>query len=297
MENIKKNQHYVWKHYLCAWAIKDKVAFAYLKKTNKVVQDDLKSFAQKKFFNASEEFTQKEQRELLEITYQLSDKNTLEACLAILSAFITYSEIKSNLSSTNIKFNDKDLALLKANKIENIHSKFEAYGRKLIEVKTLEDLAFLKNKKELLHTMIYLCIQYTRTKSMRNNLYKSSLPNKFSNPISIIFAINLANTLTFDENLCFTILNNQSNVKFITADQPVINLAEKGKDGSVNDFMFYYPLNPKTAIQLNIEGNKSIFQSKEIGESKVNEFNTKIYQSADNFIFCNSEKQILEYQL
>lgn len=296
MEEIKKRHHYVWKHYLCSWSIKDDVAFTYLKKRNEVVQNDLKNFAQERFFYESEEFTRGEQKELLGLAYRLSDKNSLEACLGILSAFITYSEIKNLLVQKKIDFSENDIRFIKTNLIEDIHSDFEVYGRRLINVNTLENLDFLQNKKDLLHTMIYLCIQYTRTKQMRNNFYKSSLPNKFSNPVSIMIATNIANRLTFDKNLCFSILNNQSTLKFITGDQPVINLADINIDGSVNDFILYYPLNPKTAIQINIIDDKSTFETKNIKAPEViHELNSKIYQFADNFIFSDSEEQILKY--
>jgi len=297
MEEIKKRHHYVWKHYLCSWSIKDKVSYTYLKKRNEVKRNDLKAFAQEKFFYASEEYTIEEQKELLKITYQLSGKNSLEACLSIFSTFITYSEIKNQLIGKKIDFSESDIRFIKTNLIEDIHSDFEAYGKKLIKVKTLEDLFFLKNKKELLHTMIYLCIQYTRTKQMKNNFYKSSLPNKFNNPVSMIIAINMANRLTFDKNLCFTILTNKTAINYITGDQPVINLAGINKDGSVKDFILYYPLNPKTAIQINTIEDKSTFETKNIETLEVvNELNSKIYQHADNFVFSDSEEQILKYK-
>ncbi len=297
MEEIKKRHHYVWKDYLRSWAESNDLIPTYFKQQKKTAKPNLENVAQEKFFYESEEFTIEEQKKLFDIAYQLSDKNSLEACLGILSVFTTYSEIKNLLVEKEIDFSENDIRFAKTNLIEDVHLDFEAYGRRIINVNTLEDLAFLKNKKELLHTMIYLCIQYTRTKQMRNNFYKSSLPNKFNNPVSMIIAINMANWLTFDKNLCFTIFNNQAAINYITGDQPVINLADMNKDGSVQEFILYYPLNPKTAIQINTIEDKSTFETKNMESSEVvNKLNSKIYQHAHNFVFSDSEEQILKYK-
>lgn len=296
MEEIKKRQHYVWKDYLRAWAESNDLIHTYFKQQKKTARPNLKNVAQEKFFYEAEEFTIEEQKELLEITSKLSSKSSLEACLGVLSVFFTYSEIKNQLVKNNIDLSENDIRFIQTNLIEHVHMDFEAYGRRLINVKRLEDLAFLKKKKALLHTMIYLCIQYTRTKHMRNNFYNSTYPNKFSDPISIIFAINMANILTFDENLCFTILNNQSAVNYITGDQPVINLVDINKNGSDKDFVLYYPIKPKIAIQFKLRQHKSTFEAKNIETTElVNELNSKIYQYADNLVFSDSEEQISRF--
>ncbi|MBI6119633.1 DUF4238 domain-containing protein [Salegentibacter maritimus] len=296
MEEIKKRQHYVWKDYLRSWAESNDLIPTYFKQQKKTAKPNLRNVAQEIFFYESAEFTKVELKQLLDITYQLSNENSLESCLSIFSAFTFYSEIKNQLIEKKIDFSESDIRFIKTNFIEDLHSDFEGYGRKLIKVKTFEDLAFLKDKEELLRTLIYLCIQYSRTKPMRNKFHKSSISNKLSNPVSMIFAISMANRLTFDKNLCFTFLINQTAVNYITGDQPVINLADISGNGSVEEIILYYPINPKTAIQINVIDDKSSFETEKIETSEVvNELNSKIYQHADNFVFSDSEEQILKY--
>lgn len=296
MEQIKKKHHYVWREYLRSWTEKDDLIHTYFKKENKVAKPNLINVAQERFYYSSEEFTLTEKNNLKNLTFQLSDNYSSSANLSILSAFTLYSDIKRKLNQNNIDFIEDELKFIKTNFIENLHSDIENYGKKLIEVKELEDLNFLKDQKELLKTMIFLCIQYTRTKNMKNSFSKTSFLDKYNNPISLIFGITLANKLTFEKNLRFKLLINKSNIYFITSDQPIINLIDKNKDGSVDDLIFYYPISPKISIQIDFKNNESMFESINIDESKVKYLNSKIYQYSNNLIFSNSEQQISKYK-
>ncbi|QXP73559.1 DUF4238 domain-containing protein [Tenacibaculum sp. AHE15PA] len=291
MTDIKRKHHYVWKEYLRAWATKDDLIYTYFKRNNKVAKPNLKKIAQELYYYSSEEFTKKEKKDLIRITHQISDEYSLEVNISILSAFNIYSDIKRN--NTNIK--EEELKIIKNNFIEDIHSDFENYGKKIINVKRLEDLFFLKNKKELLKVMIYLCIQHNRTKEMKNRFEKTSLPNKYSNVISMIFAIQMANKLVFEKKLNFKLLINKSDIDFITSDQPIINLIDEKEDGSVDNLLYYYPISPGLSIQIDYEISNSVFESISIDESRVKYLNAKIYQGSNNFIFSNSKEQLSKY--
>lgn len=106
MEEIKKRHHYVWKDYLRSWAESNDLIHAYFKLQEKVAKPNLKNLAQEIFFYDSEEFTKEERNQLLRISYQFSDKNSLEACLSIYSAFIFYSEIKNQLIEKRIAYSE-----------------------------------------------------------------------------------------------------------------------------------------------------------------------------------------------
>ena len=46
---------------------------------------------------------------------------------------------------------------MKSNFMEDFHSDFEKFGQKLIEVKKVEDLEFLKENASLMKTFLFLC--------------------------------------------------------------------------------------------------------------------------------------------
>lgn len=296
MEQIKKRHHYVWKEYLRSWTEEDDLIHTLFKKENKTAKPNLVNVAQEKFFYSSDDFTLEDIDYLKDLTLQLSDAYSLPANLNILSAFTLYSDIKRKLSKNNIDFNEEELKFIKTNFIENLHLDFENYGKKLIAVKQLDDLNFLKNQKELLKTMIFLCFQYARTKNMKDSFSKSSFSLKYNNPISLIFGNTMANKLTFEKKLRFKLLVNKSNVNFITSDQPIINLVDKNGDGSVDDLVFYYPIGPEIALEIDYKNNESSFGSINIEESGVNYLNSKIYHCSNNLVFSNSEHQILKYK-
>jgi len=296
MEQIKKRHHYVWREYLRSWTEKDDLVYTFFKKENKVIKTNLINIAQEKFFYSSEDFTIEETEYLKDLTLRLSDSYSLPANLNILSAFTLYSNIKIKLNKNNIDFNEEELKFIRTNFIEDLHSKFENYGKKLIAVKQLDDLIFLKDQKELLKTMIFLCFQYGRTKNMKNSFSKTSFSIKYNNPISLIIGNTMANKLTFEKKLRFKLLVNKSNVNFITSDQPIINLVDRNGDGSVDDLVFYYPLSPEIALKIDYKNNESSFESVNIVESMVRYLNSKIHQYSNNLVFSKSEQQILKYK-
>lgn len=296
MEQIKQRHHYVWREYLRSWTEGDDLIHTFFKKDNKIAKPNLVNVAQERFFYSSEDFTVEEINYLKDLTHQISDNYSLPANLSILSAFTFYPDIKRKLNQNNIDFNEEELKFIKTNLIEDLHSDFEYYGKKLIAVRQLDHLNFLKDQKELLKTMIFLCFQYTRTKNMKDSFSKSSFSLKYNNPISLIFGNTMANKLTFEKKLRFKLLVNKSNVNFITSDQPIINLVDKNGDGSVDDLVFYYPISPEIALEIDYKNNESSFGLINIKESRAKYLNSRIYQYSNNFVFSKSEQQILKYK-
>lgn len=308
MTEIKKRHHYIWREYLRNWSINDKIN-SLLLQDKKILSDvNLMNVAQEKFFYKLEEFTKEEEIILFELVKAWSEEATLEMNLEIFKTFTSYSKVKK-IAADHLKLNpnnhlklESELAALKYNSIENIHTLLESFGKKIIAVKSMEDLKFLDDERELFLTMIFIAFQYLRTKKMRKsveNVLKANplLSVKFVDPFAFIFSTNLANSLTFHKDLTFTLLENFTTKEFITSDQPLINLEKDIKDinNRVINFRVYYPLNPRLALIIHYDKNpKEKYILEKPDEKEINELNSYMLTNSDRFIFSQTT-ELLEY--
>ena len=91
-----------------------------------------------------------------------------------------------------------------------------------------------------------------------------------------------------------TLLINQSNIEFITSDQPVVNLQDElDKNNSAKYFELYLPISPTTAIIVDFESNSDSFKEVNIQDTEyVKKFNDKIIKESDIFIFSKTEEYL-----
>lgn len=149
MTEIKKRHHYIWREYLRNWSTDEKINSLLLQEKKILTEVNLVNVAQEKFFYQLEEFTEEEEMILFELVKSWSNEATLEMNLEIYKSFTSYSKLKKSVEE-NLKLNANNNLELKSkldairyNGIENIHTLLESFGKKIIAVKSLEDLKFL----------------------------------------------------------------------------------------------------------------------------------------------------------
>ncbi|HBV15798.1 DUF4238 domain-containing protein [Chryseobacterium carnipullorum] len=308
MTEIKKRHHYIWREYLRNWSTDEKINSLLLQEKKILTEVNLVNVAQEKFFYQLEEFTEEEEIILFELVKSWSNEATLEMNLEIYKSFTSYSKLKKSVEE-NLKLNANNNLELKSkldairyNGIENIHTLLESFGKKIIAVKSLEDLKFLDDQQELFLTMIFIAFQYLRTKKMHTSVENVINANpllsaKYVQPFSFIYATALAHSLTFHKDLTFTILENLTSKEFITSDQPLMNLEKDIKDinNNVINFKLYYPINPRLAVIIDYDDKrKETYILKKPEEKEVGDLNSFIFKNSDRFIF-SQEMELLEY--
>ena len=302
MDQIKKKQHYVWKKYLSAWS-KDSQISTLLKLRNKIIHTALDRVGQERFFYALEEFTEEEENNLKDMIIRWSSDNVLEINMEFYHTFTSYSKIKRALKNKDVgNFDmvnlDHSLSLLRSNTVENIHSRLENLGEKLISIRKFEDLRFLEDQDELFNGMLYVSFQYLRTKNMSETVKPvipkfSYLSDKFINIFPFIYAPALAYSLTFVKEVKFIFYDNQTEIDFITSDQPLINV--KGhilRDNGVAQMDLYYPLSPKIAILIHYQEQREKYQHLLIEKEQIIAYNQQMFNSARDFIFAHNSAQL-----
>lgn len=158
----------------------------------------------------------------------------------------------------------------------------------------------------------FVCIQYFRTMGMRKVL-KDNIQHMIGYTMQYLNNTKDKNTVNFDpeninpdhvlphmvwiiqakcsaalsgRNADLQIVRNETRLPFITSDQPVINMKAKVGDKAPDEFVLFYPMNPKTAIIIN--GGKS---EKTLEKStEVDRFNRLIWDHAHEYIVADREE-------
>lgn len=306
MTQLKKKQHYVWKKYLIPWCNNNQI-YASFKSSRKIIKTNIEGVAQERYFYALEEFTEEEEIILKELIRLWSNDIVQPFIMEYYNIIVYFSKVTRSikddkLSKDNSVGLEKKLASLKANTMEDMHTNFEKFGEKLIEVRKIEDLKFLDNERDLLTTMIYVSFQYLRTKNMREvvkpviNKY-SFLSEKFINFFPFIYAPSIANSLTYGKNIKFIFLDNKTEIDFITTDQPIINAKKHviNDTGKVEQLDYYYPITPKIAIIIHYQEQKEKRKYVLIEKKEVIYYNKLMNSNAKEFVFSNTEEQLKTY--
>lgn len=104
---------------------------------------------------------------------------------------------------------------------------------------------------------------------------------------------NLSKDIAINLKRKIKIIENLSNIPFITSDQPVINLNPDGMGGAEIDY--YYPLSDKRALLILNSGNVD-FEDSIADDSIIDFLNSKIASFAGDTIYSTKKETILAYK-
>ncbi|MDR5728104.1 MAG: DUF4238 domain-containing protein [Terriglobia bacterium] len=138
---------------------------------------------------------------------------------------------------------------------ENMHTAIENEFRKHLEALRAGDLSFLKDDNEAATFYRSLSVQYARTNHIKQSERGMSPKNyalykRIAHPLVHMVAVNVGRSLYVERHHHqFILIDNPSKVPFVTADQPLINLAANPTNNdSPANFDVYYPLSPTKAL-------------------------------------------------
>lgn len=163
---------------------------------------------------------------------------------------------------------------------------------------------------ERFYFLYFISVQYFRTKAIKERWISNFEPalnhpqwNSLDIPKENIRLENLQPLFMWEfQNACaytlrktnahLTILINNTQIPFITTDQPVINLKAdyENIEATTTDLLFYYPLSPQIAITINdLNNENTLFLS----QQEVDNYNRSMIKASYENIFSNS-KEIIE---
>lgn len=299
-QNITRRQHYVWRNYLKAWTKNDKI-FSYNKYQKKVFPSSLMKVAQQNYFNRFYTISGNEKKFLEYSCHDL--KGPIKEYL---NDIVTLADIFTGIKNINLQlgFQNKELDALEKNGYESLHTEMESCGNKLIMCRKFEDIKFFDDDLSKFEALTFLCYQYFRTKNLRDRQIETFKNdnldiNKIFSPLAIINATKVSQNICFDSSIRYIFLEKSpdSDLSFITGDQPVINLVGNITDdeGFTTDLIFYYPISPNHAIKISFDNSGEKYQHQILNRDEIHFFNYKIRDEYNEFIFSDSQLILENY--
>jgi hypothetical protein len=191
------------------------------------------------------------------------------------------------------------LDVSRSNTVEDMHMHFESLGSSHLDHLREGNITFFDDPDEALPFFIFICVQYFRTKAQRANFMEAvaDYPHcdltKAGDLISIILSTKLAHNLYVSGEYHLQLLENKTEVQFITGDQPVLNTYcyEQNPNDEPENLEFYYPVSPELAILLT--ESPSLSDPIKISVDLVNDYNSKVKTISHEQLYATSESQLL----
>ena len=291
-ENVAKNQHYVWKHYLLAWAVGDRVTCR-RQRDRSTITTNPKNIASSRYFYELAEFSD------LELQYldNVAKRSRTELGRKVNGNFVDMFTVTTKLRRLVASLPPRDdetraqteelLRNAERGLGESWHVLIEHKGTPYLDRLRTGDASFWTDADEAIDSCFFLGAQFTRTARMSKAVRTVELPlgldlarlwplesHMWGTEIGAGFMQNRATTQA-------TILTNETSVPFITGDQPIINLRPQADPKSV----FYYPITPKIALRLTIAEPGCSVSTETVSQFEAERLNHQMFEWSDDQIY------------
>lgn len=297
---ITKKQHYVWRHYLRAWAHHEKIWCAM---DGKKIKTNLMGVAQERYFYRVGEMTERDVHILKgTLIDSISNPVRRQNAAAWIPLVQGLFSSRAPLLKLGIPQDVLDRILEDQSKQigEDYQGMIESSGIEYLNSLLQSDDSFITSQDSYMQFVFFLMSQYFRTLRIRQNLKRSledRLPGyvdrSMATIIPVMATITASAIISGERGLKPYLISNETDLDFITGDQPIINTfaADLGPEEIVeNEEEFYYPISPKKAFLLS--KNKSLGTGKFVEAEVVRELNRKMVVSAERQIFACEESQL-----
>lgn len=306
--NLKKRkQHYVWQHYLEAWTNNGQL---YCLRNKSIFPTNTLNVGQQRDFYRLQELTPNDIT-LIKLLYVNTSPLFLQPLHnQLLDGFNLAFELKRLYEESGKKDEEfeKQIDITINNLEENLHCGIEKMAIPFLEEVRKKDLSFYDDEQNKIEFNYFVATQYLRTNHMRQRLKQAfqDMPAKYAhfnfdinkvwNVVSHIMATNLGYSLSRpDYHINIFLLENNTDIPFITCDQPLINIKSNPTNFEVpSELELYYPQTPQIALMFSM--NDTISFSKNVSKDEVKALNDLMVSSSQEQIYAN-EKSVLEQYL
>lgn len=301
----KEKHHYVWAQYLKRWSANERDVYYTTQKGN-IVCESVRGVVMNKGFYQIKNLTSSH-LDVIKGFSSKSPENLQEQHMLLLNDFLRRQKLELLYEKSNIKNleAEKLLYATKCNMLENLHSSHESECKSIISALASRELNILNDTQNFMLFMQFFGHQIARTKTFKDTVIAGvSGTNNTTLDIarsmndcwwflSYMFGMNIgANLYVTRKDDVHCLLINDTEIPFITSDQPVINVHE-GLIDSQNippkdeECDFYYPISSQVAYMVN---RSKRFEPGVVNVdfNVVNELNTKMAKKANVHIISNS---------
>jgi len=288
-----KNQHYVWRHYLSAWA-ESRTFCCYRQRDRNLFLTQPKAVASETYFYEIQRLTAEDLKYLDHFVGQATDdglrKVNREYVQMTQLPFVLRERIKDvGLLPEAQEALEEELRWAERNLIERYHTGIEIKCQDILDALRHGDDTFYADSARCIDFLYFLCVQYFRTANMRDRLggipshMPGHDPQRTANIVNHIHATNLGAAL-FHERSAYRIvfLHNATATPFIAGDQPVINILDPKV---TDDVALYYPLSPNLAMVL---AKNAVDRDRHVTRLEVERYNFSVYAKSDDQVYSDN---------
>jgi hypothetical protein len=196
---------------------------------------------------------------------------------------------------------DTEVEYLAVNLYEQWHGGVESAAAPLLEAMRDGDLSFYNDEKASVTFLQFLALQHFRTKAGKERTLRLLAESSFEQThginmencwpvLSQIMAHTVGGSLYVErDKRRLLLLTNTTGIKFITGDQPLINLLGHGDYRTPPNFLsFYYPLSPTRAMILTEVDGRCDYASETLTATQVADLNQRMVEAANLQAFASS---------
>lgn len=305
---IKKRHHYVWQHHLRAWSDGEQIA---CRRDGDPFYVNTRKVAVESYFYRTDPMSDAE--------IQLSNlliKDMNPAAIAFHTARVEHRMMPIELEKWLRKrrvFSDKAKKMIRCMVLEGeeeFHSAIESLGSPWLDRLRKGDVNFIRNDKPYSEFMLFLMVQFFRTKrslDRNSKVFEDAAkdfncdvrPRILSSALSLTFAVNSClNCLEGRNEYTAFLLEAEAGSEFITSDQPVMNLAALHLPAGVapKRLDIYFPVSPSTALLMRPSPRRGTIKRRVTFE-EVERYNRAVLHFSHEQLFATNPKLLLRYKL
>ena len=174
---ITNKQHYVVRHYLRAWTepTNNRQIWTYIKDTSNIAFVSLMGVGQATNFYKMHGLSESD-KTFINGLVEKAPSSIRPMLQDLKDGCFAYSELKKKFDSSPSDFSSIDnpgavLKDIEVNTFEKIHGMVENLGFDLLACKNAADVEAICQKGEMEEAILFLCVQYCRTKAMFRNMF------------------------------------------------------------------------------------------------------------------------------
>ncbi len=291
----KTRQHHVWQRYLRSWTVGGSL---HCLCNGRIFPSGTINVAVERDFYKLHRVTDDDVKFIWLLSAEKAHKHSRELHKQFLT-MVTEPMKLIEQSPKSKELNDI-LDVYMTNALEDYYAGIESTFLPLLDRTLAGDIGFYADDKESIDFFHFICTQYMRTKGIKErtvDVFKEHNNRDIShvwNLMSYIFAVNIGGSLYVErKKRRLVLVNNDTNVPFVTGDQPIINLVG-ARPNPPEKLSMYYPVSPDRALILSEVDEAPQFTTDSLTESDVHGLNVKVLDASHSQVFGSSRKSLLQ---
>lgn len=290
-DDIVEKQHFVPQTYLRAWLNSDERLECYDKEKKRSFPNGTTGIANIHFFYETNVLTEKQLVFMYKAFIEEEHGSTRDEMLGWLAQFAEKSILQKFCQENSLIELEKKF---RYNSEEKMYCSYEGKISQWRDIIENGEKEFWSKENEA-EFIFWIMLQYVRTKKMQDSFLRikekmndKELVENAQNLYRWLSATKLKSIILNSGDMKIVVLRNKTSVYFITGDQPVVNIHAarvEPEKMQYNDFEFFYPLSPTTAVFLSPKEKYSNWQIIDIDEENVIKYNKDLEILCDRFVY------------